>query len=284
MKAGYTANLDHVRTCSTNVRSHTVQEVCHINNMRLFCHILKDRKSFCHRCCHHNVNRSSYAYHIKINVLSDQTLCFCDNLAMLDIHISTKRTKTFQMLVDWTASDIASSRKSDFCSFILTKKCSEQVIRCTDLLDVIIFYIKIFNVASVDSDCVPVNTVNLGTNSTDCFQQNVDIVDIRKIIDSNCLICHNRSCQNCQCCILCSTDLDFADQRIATLNNILFHFAPQLTISFPLKYILFYTSVKHSIHTLYYFMNKKPHTFYSFQISQDLYEAFCNNPLYHISV
>ena len=60
--------------------------------------------------------------------------------------------------------------------------------------------------------------------------------------------------------------------------------APQLTISFPLKYILFYTSVKHSIHTLYYFMNKKPHTFYSFQISQDLYEAFCNNPLYHISV
>ena len=138
-------------------------------------------------------------------------ICFRNNCSMHDIYICTKRSESLQMLVDRTASDVASTWKRYLCMFILTKKCSEQVIRCTDLLDVIIFYIKIFNVASVDSDCVPVNTVNLGTNSTDCFQQNVDIVDIRKIIDSNCLICHNRSCQNCQCCILCSTNYNFTN-------------------------------------------------------------------------
>ena len=36
MKAGYTADLDHIRTCSTNVRSHTVQEVCHIEGVDKF--------------------------------------------------------------------------------------------------------------------------------------------------------------------------------------------------------------------------------------------------------
>ena len=138
-------------------------------------------------------------------------ICFRNNSTVHNINICTKCSESLQMLVDRTASDVASTWKRYLCMFILTKKCSEQIIRCADLLDVIIFYIKIFNVASVDSDCVPVNTVNLGTNSTDCFQQNVDIVDIRKIIDHHGLICHNRSRKNCKCRVLCSPYFDLSD-------------------------------------------------------------------------
>ena len=121
VKALYTTDLDHICTCSPDVGSHAVQEVRNIYNMWLFCNIFQNSKSFCHSCCHHNVNRCTNTYHIEINMLSDKTVCLCNDLAMFNIYICTQRTESFQMLVDWSASDITSSRKCNFGTFILSK-------------------------------------------------------------------------------------------------------------------------------------------------------------------
>ena len=89
VKALYTTDLDHICTCSPDVGSHAVQEVRNIYNMWLFCNIFQNGKSFCHSCCHHNVNRCSNTYHVEINMLSDKTVCLCNDLAMFNIYICT---------------------------------------------------------------------------------------------------------------------------------------------------------------------------------------------------
>ena len=117
----YTTDLDHVCTCSSDVGSHAVQEVCNVYNVRLFRNIFQNGKSFCHSCCHHNIDGCSNTYNVKINMFSNKTVCFCNNLAMFDIYICTKCTESFEMLVNWSASDIASSWKCNFGTSVLSK-------------------------------------------------------------------------------------------------------------------------------------------------------------------
>ena len=54
-------------------------------------------------------------------MFSNKTVCFCNNLAMFDIYICTKCTESFEMLVNWSASDIASSWECNMSLIVLAK-------------------------------------------------------------------------------------------------------------------------------------------------------------------
>ena len=227
MQMRNSADLDHIRSCSPDICSHTVEEVGNIYNMRFFRNIFKNGKPLCHGCRHHNINGSAHTDNIKINVFSYQPCCLGDNLAVFNVHIRTKRAESFQMLVNGTASNVASSRKRHLCSFIFPKKSSQQIIRCSYLLNIVIFNIKTGYAPPVNLYGVAVHTVHRRSDPGNSIQQYINVIDIRKIVNHNCFITHNCSRKNSKGCIFCSAYLHFTDKRIAAFNNILFHTAPR---------------------------------------------------------
>ena len=64
----HTLDTDNIRSCALDIRTHAVQKVCKVNDMRLFCRIFDNRLSFCHNGSHHNVNRRAYCHHIHIDM------------------------------------------------------------------------------------------------------------------------------------------------------------------------------------------------------------------------
>ena len=85
-----TLDPDHIGSCSFDVCSHAVQEVRHIDNVRLFRCILNRCISSCHRSCHHDVDGGSNGNHIQENVASMQICRTCHDCAMTDAYLSTK--------------------------------------------------------------------------------------------------------------------------------------------------------------------------------------------------
>ena len=194
--------------------------------MRLFRHVFHDRKTFGHSSSHHHIDRCPDCHNIKIQMRSAKFLRLCDNLAVFNIDVRTKSPKSFQMLIDRSASDIASSRQRNFRSFIFPEKSSQQIVRRSDLLNVIILYIKIADRTSVDLYCMTIDPLHHRADSLDRFQHHIHIIHIRKIIDLNSLIRHDCSRQNCKRRIFRAADLHFSDKRIPAFYDILFHITP----------------------------------------------------------
>ena len=114
-------NSNHIRSCSTNVCAHTVQKVCHINDMRFFRCILNDSLSLSHRCRHHNIDSCTNGYFIHINMCSAQAFCLCNYKSVGNVNRCAHGTESLDVQVDRTASNITSTRKCNFCLFIFSK-------------------------------------------------------------------------------------------------------------------------------------------------------------------
>ena len=169
VKGFNTTDTDHICTRSLDTCSHTVQEVCHVYHMRLFCRIFNDRIAIRHRCCHHNIDGCTYTDHIKKNVCSVKLFSFCNNKSMLDPGHCTHGLKTFQMLIDRTAANITASWQRHFCTLIFSKQCTQQIIGCTDLLHAFIFYNTVFHTRSIDLHRMTVYALDTRTDSIQSF-------------------------------------------------------------------------------------------------------------------
>ena len=154
---------------------------------------------------------------------SFQLFCLCNDGTVSDTRCRSQCFESFQMQVDRSAADVASARKRYFCSFIFSKKCSQQIVGSSDFLNKLVIYTYLTDHRTIDSHFMAADPVNSGSDHTDRFEQDIDILDIRKIIDHHGLICHNRRCQNTKCRIFRSADFNFAHQGIAAFNYILFH-------------------------------------------------------------
>ena len=163
MKLLNTTDTDHIRTGTLDIRTHAVQEVRHINNMRLPCSILNDRTTSRHRSSHHNINRSTNRNHIQENVAAMKILSLGNNSTMTDINLRTKSTESLQMLIDRSAADIASARKRNFRMLVLAKQSTKKIIRSTDLLDIFIINTEIADGRTVDLYSRFIDTLNLST-------------------------------------------------------------------------------------------------------------------------
>ena len=128
VKLLHTFDTDHICTCTLNIGTHAIQEIGNVYNVRLSGCILNNRAAWCQGCCHHNVNRRSNGNHIKENMAAMKICCLCNNCAVKNIHLGTKGSESFQMLVDWTASNIASAWKRNFRSFIFAKHSTKKIV------------------------------------------------------------------------------------------------------------------------------------------------------------
>ena len=93
--------------------------------MRFLGSILNNGTTLCHAGCKHNIDRRTDRNNIQINMVTDQRIGKGIDHTILDVDRGSQCTESLQMLVDRTASDIASARKGYLCLFIFAKKSSQ---------------------------------------------------------------------------------------------------------------------------------------------------------------
>ena len=100
VKLRYSDNTNDIRPGTFDIRTHTVQEIRHIDNMRLLRTVFNHRAAFRHRRRHHDVDRRPDGNRIQKDVLSDQIRCRrTDNSALYD-NLRSEGLESLQMQVD----------------------------------------------------------------------------------------------------------------------------------------------------------------------------------------
>ena len=223
MERADTCDTDDIRTCAFDSGSHAVQEVGYIYHMGFFCRIFNDGISLCHGSSHHNIDGRTYTDHVQENMRSMEFFCFRNNKSMFNTGCRTHSFKAFQMLIDRTASNVAASRKRDFCSLVFSKKCAKKIIRRTNFFHIFIFNNTVLYTGAIYRHGMTIQTLHMRTNVLHCLQKGINISNVRKIFNPNGFICHICSCKNGKRRILCAANLDFTIENISTFYNILFH-------------------------------------------------------------
>ena len=75
VKPLHASYFDNVSTCTHDICAHRVEEVCKVNDMRLFCSIFNNGKSLCLNGCKHGVHGSSYGNDIEEYLISVKSVC-----------------------------------------------------------------------------------------------------------------------------------------------------------------------------------------------------------------
>ena len=126
------------------------------------------------------------------------------------------------MLFYGTASDVTSSGKRNLCAFILSEKCSKQIVGTSHLTHVLVVDNKAAH-RTHDLNCVSVNSVNYSAHITDGIKEDIYIPDIGKILDGNHFIRHNGCSYNTEGCIFSAVNYDISGKGFPAPNNIFAH-------------------------------------------------------------
>ena len=160
MKRSHSADLDDIRSCSSDVGSHTVQEIRNVNHMGLLGHIFHNRCSLGQRRSHHHIDGRSDSDNIKVQMCAAQMICLSHNLAVLDVHVRAQRPEPFEMLVNRPACRYCIRPGRATSAFpVFSQKRPQQIIGRPYLFNIIIFDIKTVIVLPLIFTVCPVNTL-----------------------------------------------------------------------------------------------------------------------------
>ena len=234
MESGHTIDADPVRTCASDISTHLVQELGNINNMRLLGCILDNCPAFCHGSGQHHIDRGADAHYVQIDLGSLKgrfaglriILCICIDETVLNTDLCAQQFKALLVLVDRTGTDLAAARKRYTGLFVFTQHRTDQIIGSSDLMNIVVVDHEFTDALAVDLNDMGIilfRKAHHGADGFYSFQEYTDIVDIRQIADRHGLIAHDRCRQDAKSGILRPADLNVTDERIPTLDDILFH-------------------------------------------------------------
>ena len=143
---------DNISTCALDICTHTVKEVGHINNVGFLGSVLENCLTLSQTSCHHNIDGRTYADNIEINMTSNKLISVSLDDTVLNVDICTKSLESLDVLVHRTKSYATSSGRNNSRMIVFTKKCTQKIIRCSYLLDVVILYNDAIYLRSIDLD------------------------------------------------------------------------------------------------------------------------------------
>ena len=130
----YAADLDDVGSRASDVRSHRVEEVREVDDVRLLRRVLDDRQSLCAARRKHDVHRRADRYHVEINMRSDKSLLAAgrfDDRAVYESCLRAERLKALEVLVDRPYAEIAAARKRHSRVAVFAEQRAQQIIGCS---------------------------------------------------------------------------------------------------------------------------------------------------------
>ena len=125
-------DTDRIRTGTFDIRSHSVQEVRYVNDMRFFRCILDDCKSVCLRSGKHQIDRRTDADYVEEDMCAIQFICHDTDNTIADIcrsrALCAHFSESLQMQVNRTRAEIASSRHEHRCLLKARQQRTEKII------------------------------------------------------------------------------------------------------------------------------------------------------------
>ena len=215
-------DADDIGTCALDVSSHAVEEVRNINDVWLLGCVLDDGLALSHYSRHHDIDGSTYADNIEVDVASHELISLgIDDI--LNVDLGSKSSKALDMLVDRTKADVTATGKCNSGILILTKESTKEVVTCPDLLDIIIFNCMVFDLRSIDLHRMSACALDKCAYALDSLKHGIGVGGVRHIIYIDSLVRHGCCCKDCQCSVLGSADLDLANQWISAFYHVFFH-------------------------------------------------------------
>ena len=164
------ADPDDICPGALDVGAHAVQEVRTINYVRFPRGVFDDGVALCQRSGHHDVDGGTDRDHIHEDVRAVQILCRGDDHAMADLNGRAKRPESLKMLIDRPAADIATAGQRDFRAFVFTKKRTQQIIGCADLLYEFVVHTNRPDCRAANTNCVSVDAFRSGSDHSHSLQ------------------------------------------------------------------------------------------------------------------
>ena len=128
-----TSDFNNIRACTADIRPHRVKEIRKVNNVRLFCGILNNRKSSCKHCCKHNIDCGTNRNIVHINGRTDQLFSLCTDHAVYNVNICTKHFKALDVQINRACAEITAAGHGNLCVFKSAEHCTNQVIACSEM-------------------------------------------------------------------------------------------------------------------------------------------------------
>ena len=127
------------------------------------------------------------------------------------------------MLVYGAQSYIAASGIDHLCLVYLAEKCSQQIIGCSDLPDIISVYTVIGYMGTVDLNGMTIQAGHLRAHALYGHEYRLYIRYIREILYDNRFIRHYGGSKDRERGVLGARYIHLSDERITAFDNILIH-------------------------------------------------------------
>ena len=127
-KIFYSLNLDYICTCSHNICTHRIEEICEVNYMRFFSSIFYDSKTFCLYCCENCIHGCTDSYNVKEYLTAFKLIAFKVNHSLTYCIICTEYRKGFKMLVNRSVAKRTASGHRNSCLVVFSEQSSEKII------------------------------------------------------------------------------------------------------------------------------------------------------------
>ena len=181
-------DLDHVGAGSLDVRSHGIQEVRHVDDVRLTRGVLDHGDALGLDGGDHEVDRGSDAHHVEEDVFAAELLGLDENLAILDRHLAAHRFEALDVLVDRPRAEVASAGHEERRLVEAPEKRPHQIVGSPDAACLLVCGFTGRDRPRVDVDRTVLVHADLRTERLADLKQDVHIGDVRQILDPACPI------------------------------------------------------------------------------------------------
>ena len=219
----YTFDTDHVCTGTLDICTHHVQIVCCIYNVGFFCCVFNCCCAFCHSSSQHYVDCCAYAHLVHVNRCTNQFFCISFNHAIFFDDCCTQRTETFQVQVDRSFAEVTATGHGNFCFFVTTQQCTDQVIRSAHFGYAFKIRFVVHTFVTVDFQCVFINKSAFAAHFFDGVADISNIFDCRQVFQNADTSCHNCCRDHCYSRIFCAAYSYFTFQSFTAFYNEFIH-------------------------------------------------------------
>ena len=126
----HAANFYHVCTRAPDVRSHGIEEIGKIDDMRFLCRVLDDCESLGSYGGKHYIDSRAHRHHVERYARAFKSiLCRKRNYAVAETRLCPQRFKSLEMLVDRSDSKVTAAWHRNPCKTESAKQSAEHVVR-----------------------------------------------------------------------------------------------------------------------------------------------------------
>ncbi len=229
-------DFDGVSACALDLRSHFVQEVRKVDNLRLLSCVFDKSRALGQNSRHHDILSRTHARKVKVNRVADEPLRSCDSLDIAFVVVQRDNCaqclQSLQMKVNWSCTDCAAARQRNPSFSLTRKKGPHNQNRGPHLVNKFKFCFRRRDILGFDGQNIFFEFSYFCSVRNQNFFHECHVAEHRNISDDAFVFSEQRRRHKRKHSVLRAADIDFALQRSALFYKIFSQFQPPSAYSF----------------------------------------------------